>query len=259
MNNTALKGQELAMRMGKVLLENGAEILRVQDTMDRVATVYGVKDFNAFVLTNALFINGKGEDLVDGTKFKFVPSYSIHLTKISEINQLSREIVDGGVSIEKANERLDYIEKIPYFVLWKRVIACAVGCASVCFMFGGEWIDCLAAFIVGICIELYLNFAMLKKTSKFLTNILASAIAASMGVLLFSLGIGAQLSVIITGAIIRLVPGMAMTVSMRDFFNGDYLSGTIRLIDALSVGGCIGIGVGVVISISEMFLRGIYI
>ena len=56
-----------------------------------------------------------------------------------------------------------------------------------------------------------------------------------------------SLDKIIIGSIIRLVPGIALTTSIRDFLGGDYLSGTIRMIDAFLVGGCIAIGVGAVV------------
>ncbi len=259
MSSTADKGQELAMRIGRVLLENGAEIARVQDTMQRVATAYGVEDFNAFVLTNAIFISGKGEGITDGNKIKFVPNFSIHFTKISELNQLSREIAGGALTVEEANKRMDYIENIPFYTLWKRAVACGAGCACFCFLLTGLWNDCIVAFLGGVSIELFLDYATKKNISKFITYILASAIAAFVAVVMFSLGIGAQLAIIIIGSILRLVPGMSMTVSIRDFFNGDYLSGMIRMVDALSVGGCIAIGVGIVISIAENFVKGISI
>ncbi len=259
MENTAAKGQELAMRMGRVLLENGAEIMRVQDTMQRVATAYGVENFSAFVLTNAIFISGSYDGLTDGSKIKFVPSFSIHFTKISEINQLSREITSGGLDVDEAHQRLDYIETIPYYRLWTRVLACAVATASFCFLFSGRWIDCLIAFFVGACVELFLNFALKNNISKFITNIVAAAITATMAIIftLFTAEIGSELSIIITASILRLVPGMSMTVSIRDFFNGDYISGVIRLVDALSVGGCIAIGVGAVISVANLLLGGV--
>ena len=50
----------------------------------------------------------------------------------------------------------------------------------------------------------------------------------------------------IIGGLIILVPGMPLTTSVRDFFNGDYLSGTIRMIDALLVAVCMAIGVGMI-------------
>ena len=38
---------------------------------------------------------------------------------------------------------------------------------------------------------------------------------------------------VIIGVIILLVPGVALTTSIRELFNGDYLSGCIHLADAL--------------------------
>ena len=48
-----------------------------------------------------------------------------------------------------------------------------------------------------------------------------------------------------------------MTTSIRDFFHSDYLSGTIRMFDALLVGGCIAIGVGVVVKVISLLMGGV--
>lgn len=45
---------ELSFQMGETLLRNGAEISRVQETMERVARAYHAEKFNVYVLTNAI-------------------------------------------------------------------------------------------------------------------------------------------------------------------------------------------------------------
>ena len=40
---------ELPFRMGQILLENGAEISRVQETMERVARAYNIEGFDVYV------------------------------------------------------------------------------------------------------------------------------------------------------------------------------------------------------------------
>lgn len=45
-----------------------------------------------------------------------------------------------------------------------------------------------------------------------------------------------------------LTPGIAFTMGIRDFVQGDYLSGTIRMIDALLIAASIAIGTGLVLS-----------
>ena len=51
----------------------------------------------------------------------------------------------------------------------------------------------------------------------------------------------------IIGTLMILTPGIAFTMGIRDFVQGDYLSGTIRMIDALLIAASIAIGTGLVL------------
>ena len=50
---------ELASEAGHILLENGAEIARVEDIMARICTYYGVDSKNFFIVSNGIFTSGK--------------------------------------------------------------------------------------------------------------------------------------------------------------------------------------------------------
>jgi Uncharacterized conserved protein len=247
---------ELSFQMGTILLESGAEITRVQETMERIAVCGDTEKFNVYVLTNAIFANGIEKGKSHSTEIKFVKNAVIHLGKISELNQLSREVTSGEISVKDAFVRLEEIKKSPYARPPISFLFSGLGCACFSFLFGGTVFDMLSAFISGVLLELFL-FGIGKFTSsKFLVNMLASFVGATSAFLLFLLGLGTNLDLIIIGIIIRLVPGVALTTSIRDFFNGDYLSGTIRMIDAVIVGSCIGIGVGAVTKLFSIILGG---
>ena len=49
---------EVAMEAGHILLENGAEIARVEETMERICRHFGVESENFFVLSNGIFVTG---------------------------------------------------------------------------------------------------------------------------------------------------------------------------------------------------------
>lgn len=247
---------ELSFQMGEVLLENGAEISRVQETMERVAKAFQAEEFNVYVLTNAIFANGRENGVEKRTELKHVPSTSIHFGRICAVNQLSREIAEGKHTVEEASARLQQIRNIPYSRLPLAIFACAVGSAAFSYLFGGSGWDALTAFLCGLVLELFLYWTGKRKLSKFLTNLSASALVTFCGAILLLLGLGQNLDKIIIGSIIRLVPGVALTTSIRDFFNGDYLSGAIRMIDAFLVGGCIAVGVGVVVRLMSPLLGG---
>lgn len=237
----------LSFKMGEALLRNGAEIFRVQETMERVARAYDIEEYDVYVLSNAIFANAVENGEKIDTKLKFVPGSTVHFGRIVGINQLSREIVAGKVSVEEAYARLHEIVSIPYTHPIRLDLACAVGSACFSYLFGGTVFDAAAAFICGFVLQVFLNAIDSRTASKFIINLASSAVVAVCAVLLFTVGLGDSLDKIIIGSIIRLVPGVALTTSIHDFLNGDYLSGTIRMIDAFLVGGCIAIGVGAVV------------
>ena len=49
---------DVAMEAGRILLQNGAEISRVEETMERICRHYGAKSMDSFVLSNGIFITG---------------------------------------------------------------------------------------------------------------------------------------------------------------------------------------------------------
>ncbi len=237
----------LSFKMGELLLRSGAEIFRVQETMERVAHAYGVEEYDVYVLSNAIFANAVENGEHTQSKLKFVPGASVHLGRVDAINQLSREIAAGKHTVEEAFIRLKEINRIPYTKTVYMILSCGIGSACFSYLFGGSFCDALAALLCGFILEIFLRILDRRSASKFITNLSSSALVALSAVLLYRLGLGQDLDKIIIGSIIRLVPGIALTTSIRDFLGGDYLSGTIRMIDAFLVGGCIAIGVGVVV------------
>ena len=63
----------------------------------------------------------------------------------------------------------------------------------------------------------------------------------------------------IIGAIMPLVPGLAFTNAIREIADSDFLSGTVRMIDALLVFVYIAVGVGTTLSIYNSFTGGVMI
>lgn len=246
----------LAFQMGSILLENGAEITRVQETMEMVASSNGDVKFNVYVLTNAIFANGVENGVTHRTEIKTVKDPAIHVGRISAVNQLSRELVAGEVTTEEAFDRLEKIRRLPFARPPVSLLCCGLGCGCFAVLKGGVFPDVLAAFVCGVAMEGFLLLAQRVISSKFLLNLLASFFAGSLAISLFLLGLGQNLDVVTSCAIIRLVPGVALTTSIRDFFNSDYLSGTIRMMDAIIVGACIAVGVGVASKLFSMIMGG---
>ena len=55
-------------------------------------------------------------------------------------------------------------------------------------------------------------------------------------------GLGSNVNKIIIGNIMLLIPGIALTNSLRDMISGDIMSGMLRFLDAVLVAAAIAAG-----------------
>lgn len=235
---------DLVALMGETLLLNGAEISRVQTTMELVARAYHNNDIDVYAISNGIFVTLRHADKTRCTHIKHVPLATPNLGRVVQINALSRKICEENLPIDTAMTEMQQICQAHAFPWWIQLIACAVGSSCFCYLFGGSLYDFFAASVVGILLCL-LQYAMGQaKLSKMIQTILGSACVTLYGLLIARIFPILNMDKIIIGGLIILVPGVPFTTSIRDLFNGDYLSGTIRLIDALLVALCMAIGVG---------------
>lgn len=237
---------DLVSLMGETLLLNGAEISRVQTTMEMVAAAYHKDEIDVYAISNGIFVTLRHDDRTRCTNIKHVPLATPDLGKVTQINALSRKICEQHLPVNQATEELYAIVHTPSFPLWIQAIACAVGGSCFCHLLGGNLLDCFATVPVGILLCLFQHWMGKAKLSKMIQTILGSALVTLCGLMAALIFSVLNMDKIIIGGLIILVPGVPFTSSIRDFFNGDYLSGTIRLIDALLVSLCMAIGVGAV-------------
>ena len=246
----------LAVSAGEALLKNGGEIYRVQETVGRILEAYGIADYNVFVLTNGIFATVHEQKEDASSMVRYVTIGDVNLQMIEDINQLSREICAGAYSVEQAQERLEAYKQKRKPARWAQVLACGMGAASFCYLFDGRPYDSVISSFLGMLLGVFLQNASRHHTSKFILNIIGSAIVTAGSLVLYMAGTGIWFDKVIIGGIIPLVPGVALTTAIRDLFGGDYLSGSIRLIDALLTAMCIAIGVGAAIKAFQLLTGG---
>ncbi|MBQ9308263.1 MAG: threonine/serine exporter family protein [Clostridia bacterium] len=233
-----------AMDAGHILLENGAEIDRVEETMDRICRHYAVKNGSFFVLSNGLFVTdetGHGGQFAD---VRHIPVHGTRLDRVAAVNQLSREMEENRYTVEELQARLRQVREMPEKPRWIRVLASGIGSGCFCVLFGGGWMDALGSFLAGILLYIYALFIVKGRLSKLIYSISGGALVTAVCMLCLHFGLGESLSHMIVGSVIPLVPGVAFTNGIRDIGNEDYIAGMVRLLDAILVFMGIATGVG---------------
>ena len=247
MSNNTKKIMNLAYEAGSILLENGAEISRVEDTIHRIANHYGVDDVNVFVLSNGIMATGD-----EYARSKFIPIKGSSLDKVVAVNQLSRDISQGSVDLNQLECRLKEIRSMKNKPAWEQIVAAAIGSAAFCIIFGGGFFDSFIATAAGLILWIFMLFVGKHHLSRIISTVLGGLIASFFCVSMFKLGLGTHLSNMIIGAVIPLIPGVAFTNGIRDLANEDYIAGITRLLDAILTFFCIALGVALAFVIDAM-------
>lgn len=242
-NNLLERAADLVMDAGQTLLENGGEVFRVQQTMEIMAHSLGVRDFHVYVLSNGIFASASMGSAHNVSLIRHVPAVAIHLGRVEAVNELSRELAAGQLGVEDAEARLQQARALPCTSTWGERLACIVGAAGFAYLFGGTPLDAAVAAVAGLFEILICQWFGAHKINRIFTDIVA-AFACTI----WSVGVQAVLSAVnanaaIIGALMVLTPGVALTMGVRDILNGDYLSGSIRLLDAVLIAGSIACGV----------------
>lgn len=230
----------IASEAGHILLENGAEISRVEETMERIASHYGVDKKSFFVLSNGIFTTSSFNKYAN---VEFIPFKGTQLDKVVAVNQLSRDIVSGKYTLEGARRKLHEIRTMKPHPVWEQVLASALGSAGFCIVFGGGMLDCAASFVCGILLWLFVLYVTAPHMSKIVGNIVGGFFVTALCIVFHRIGFGHSLPNMIIGAIIPLIPGVPFVNGVRDLANEDYIAGATRLLDALLVFFCIAAGV----------------
>ena len=156
---------DVASEAGHILLENGAEISRVEDIMNRIATHFGVNSGNYFVLSNGVFTSGKAEKVNKAggqastyANVAFIPIRATQLSRVTAVNRLSYDITAGRCSLEEARVRLEAIRKMPVKPFWEQLLATVFSAGAFSAIFGGGFLDCAAASVAGLVLFFFIQF-----------------------------------------------------------------------------------------------------
>lgn len=234
---------DFVMAAGQALLANGAEVFRVEQTMRIMARSFHLKNFDAYVLTNGLFASAGTAGI---SEVRYVPERTVHLGRVAAVNELSREIAAGQLTLDEAESRLVLAQRLPFPRSRVQLLSGMAGSFCFALMFGGTLRAALVAAAAGLAANAYLLAGRRHNLSGGFQKITTAALITLVCILGCTL-LGASVSQAVIGALMILTPGVSFTMGIRDFVQGDYLSGAIRMIDAALVAASIAIGTGLVL------------
>ncbi len=243
---------ETCLRAGEIMLKNGAETYRVEDTIGRIARACDVKTAHSYVTPTGIFISLTGPEYEnEQTKIIRISNRAIDLNKVTLVNDVSRKLALGSLTLHDARHMLDDIDSKPLiYHPWVQHVAAGVASGCLAIVFGGTIKDFAPAFIAGLLANVTLmSLNSIVSETRFVAEFIATIIAALSSILFFSLSFGEHLDFMIIGSLMPLFPGVAVTNSVRDIMAGDLVAGVARGAEAMLTALAIATGVSIVLAI----------
>ncbi len=254
-----MKSKELlkiTSRIGSMLTEYGAEIYRVEDSINRIASAYGYgggdRRVEVFSIPTLLMVTVNEGDREPLTQTKRIVHRETNLDRVDKLNNLSRYICTEKPEADIIDRHLDEIEKRKVYGGLVQYGSYAVVGATFALFFGGGTADAVFAGLISLLILFISKLADRIKPSAFFRSVICSLAIASLAVIISRIGLTDGFDKVIIGSSMNLVPGITLTNCMRDFIAGDFLAGLYTLTEAVLVAVGMSVGAASAIAVFTM-------
>lgn len=240
MNYTLL--MELVSKIGCGIAMGGAETYRVEESVNRILSAYGV-DSRVYSVPNSLIITIMIPGQAPMTQLCRMERTGTDLDAVEQYSNLGRRICTEKPALETAvcwlqeteTKRKQY--KFPIVLIG--YILVAVGFAV---FFGGGLMEAVCAAACGLLLCIAEHFMGKLQTNVFFQKVAAAFLMAALAYGISTFGIIPNVDSAVIGTLMLLVPGLLFTNAMRDIIFGDTNSGVNRVVEALLIAVAVALG-----------------
>jgi len=235
---------DLTADLGYRLAINGAETFRVEESISRILSAYGIES-EVFAIPNYLIVSIETAEGKPMTRMRRIQNISTNMDAIERYNSLSRRICAEAPEPDLALQWLKETEtsttqyRLPMYILGHLLTA-----FGFCIFFGGSFTDALCSALCGVLIGFINLLTSRMKVNTFFSTILSAFVMSAVAYALSGVRLTNNVDAVIIGALMLLVPGMLFTNAMRDIIFGDTNSGVNRIVQVLLIAVAIALGTG---------------
>ena len=241
---------ELALELGRALIETGGELQRAEYAAEKLCRAYGAVATDTYATGTVIILTAEFENGNRTTRSVRVRKDTVDLRAFERINSLSREFCETAPPPEEAERRLKAVIGQKTAPLWQEIAGVALGSAGMTVASMGSLPDGLMA-AVAAALVISLNYYFSRVVGKFVTTALTAFLASTFCILFYAAGAGDNLPTMITGEILVLVPGLTILSAMRDMLSGNVESGATRFLQSVLVAFGLALGVALALLVFE--------
>jgi uncharacterized membrane protein YjjP (DUF1212 family) len=243
---------DLALRIGEVQMASGAGASDVTATVIAVTSAYGLPHCEVDVIFTSISICcQRGSDLAPVTTHRVVRGRAMDYTRLSDVEELVRDITSGKATLSDAAARLRESTDAPHpYPRWVATVAWALMAASVSVLLGGDVKVAVLAGVTTAIIDRVGRLLNRRGLPFFFQQLVGGALATAATLTTMKFGLlpeGVAPSLVVAAAITVLLSGLSVVGAVQDAISGFNVTAAGRTIETTMMSA--GLIVGVVITL----------
>ncbi len=224
--------EELILELARSLHASGSPAYELENQMEQVATALG-RQATFFSTPTSLFVTFDDERY--GTRMLRVYPSKTNLGRYAELFRLQQSIQDESVTVQDALAQLRSILAMPGgYVTSVQIASYGIVGACVALLVGGNNTVIISAGAIGLLVgAMVLGLSRLRFPSH-LTNVIAGFTASAIACVVQSWVTTSNFELTALSALIVLVPGLHLTISINELATKNLASGSARFAGAMT-------------------------
>ncbi len=241
---------DLAMDIGEQMLVSGAEVHRVEDSLNRIFSAMGATRVDVFIITSSMVVTARKSDGAVFTQTRRIKDTGTDYERLHKLNELSRRICSEKLSADEISAELNKISASKSYPQWLICICYSLIAGAFTLFFGGGIAEACVSLFVGLIVSFVIMICERTVKNKIFGKFMSSLVATALALAALKLGLVPDIDKVLIGNIMTLIPGIGLTNAIRDLFVGDSIAGLLRTIEACLAALAIAAGYFVLIFIT---------
>jgi uncharacterized membrane protein YjjP (DUF1212 family) len=242
------KTLDLALRVGEMLLSNGAGAADVTSTMLSVTTAAGLRGVTSDVTYTQLTLTHQPSlDEPATIQIRRVTHREIDYEDLTLVDHLVRELLDRRITRDEARDRLNRLVSSAHRrPRWGITVGWGVMGTGIAMLLGAGLVVSVLAFVAAVGIDRVQRVLSLRRLPAFYQQVAGGLLATLIAVAAAAVDLGVQPSQVVTAGIIMLLAGIGFMGATQDALTGFPITAGARILEAMlaTVGVIAGVSGG---------------
>ena len=238
------------LNIGEAMLQCGAEIFRVEDSLYRMYKSYGFMTYDVYVIPSNIQVTVETPEGEIITQIRHIESTGADYDKLNYLNAMSRYVCSHNPDEKELVRRFKKVMARPDQSELITGLAQITGGTAFAVFFGCDLQDAVVALIVCLMIVLVGRWLSRREGNPMIYNLILAFLSEVVIVTAVRSGLGHHPDRIMIGIVMLLVSALGAINGMRDVMQRNFISGSLEVMNSML--GAFGIAFGIALAMMLM-------